>query len=511
MCSSGWVQWFRKARSSTTSPPRQERRNQMAVLAKDVAGKAARAATDPNGPTGRLATWLANTTLDDVPAPVREHAKHLLLDGVACALVGAQLPVSRIGVEGVTTLDDAGSALLIGWGGRTTSAPSAAMLNSSFIQGFELDDYPPLAPLHSNSLVMPAMLAAAPHVGRVSGARFLLGAILGYETGPRVGQALGGLEMISRGWHSGVVFGTLAAAASAGSLYELDAAGFEDALGMAATQSCGLMSAQFESMVKRMQHGFASRNGLTAAALAASGYVGIKRVFEREYGGWLGVFGEGHRTYPEDIYKGLGILWETERIAVKAYACMGLLHAAVDAALELRPKANVSQIQRIDIDMSEAASSHGGWKAESPPEVIGAQMNVAYAVAVALLDGDVLIGQFTKDRIDSDDVWALIDKTLTHHEQAYDHLPMDEQLTTQVRLTFNDGSTRAAKVVHPRGTGDRNLTNADIRAKYAKLTDRIMSADRQAAVEKAVLGIDTLSDVAQLTTLLTPAVHSPLD
>src|ERR1700719_1902094 len=198
----------------------------MAVLAKfksDVAGKAARAATDPNGPTGRLATWLANATLDSVPASVREHAKHLLLDGVACALVGAQLPLSRIGVEGITTLDDAGSGLLIGWGGRTTSAPSAAMLNSSFIQGFELDDYHPLAPLHSNSLGVRAMLAAAPHVGRVSGARVLLGAILGYETGPRVGQALGGLEMLSRGWHSGVVFGTLSAAASAGCLYGLDA------------------------------------------------------------------------------------------------------------------------------------------------------------------------------------------------------------------------------------------------------------------------------------------------
>src|SRR5579864_4726272 len=103
----------------------------------DAATKPARAATDPNGPTGRLATWLAKTTLDDIPPSVREHAKHLLLDGVACALVGAQLPVSRKGVEGVTALDDVGSALLIGWGGRTTSAPSAAMLNSSFIQGFE--------------------------------------------------------------------------------------------------------------------------------------------------------------------------------------------------------------------------------------------------------------------------------------------------------------------------------------------------------------------------------------
>ena len=71
-------------------------------------GTQARPATDPAGPTGRLATWVARTTLDDVPASVRDRAKHLVLDGIACALVGAQLPVSRIGVEGVTALDQAG-------------------------------------------------------------------------------------------------------------------------------------------------------------------------------------------------------------------------------------------------------------------------------------------------------------------------------------------------------------------------------------------------------------------
>jgi aconitate decarboxylase len=479
----------------------------------DAAGKPARAATDPNGPTGRLATWLADTTLDDIPPSVREHAKHLLLDGIACALVGAQLPVSRKGVEGVTALDNAGSALLIGWGGRSTSAPSAAMLNSSFIQGFELDDYHPLAPLHSNSLVMPAMLAAAPHVARVSGARFLLGAILGYETGPRVGQALGGLEMISRGWHSGVVFGTLSAAASAGTLYGLDAAGFEDALGMAATQSCGLMSAQFESMVKRMQHGFAARNGLTAAALAASGYVGIKRVFEREYGGWLSTFGEGHHPDPSRIYAGLGTLWEADRIAVKAYAAMGLLHAAIDAALQLRSEDMVpaDQIERIDIDMPEAAYGHGGWQAVRPLEPIGAQMNVAYAVAVALLDGDVLIDQFSEKRINSEDVWNLIDRTETHHEKAYDQLPADERLTTRVRLTLKDGSIRDKVVAHPRGTGDRVLTNADIVVKYRSLTSSVIPTDRQTAIEKTVLNLDVLDDISEMTTLLTPTVRSALD
>lgn len=67
--------------------------------------KTGRPAADPAGPTGKLATWLAATTLDDIPAHVRERAKHLLLDGVGCALVGAQLPVSRIAVEAVTALD----------------------------------------------------------------------------------------------------------------------------------------------------------------------------------------------------------------------------------------------------------------------------------------------------------------------------------------------------------------------------------------------------------------------
>jgi aconitate decarboxylase len=483
------------------------------AFAADVARKQARATTDPNGPTGRLATWLASTTLDDIPPSVREHAKHLLLDGVACALVGAQLPVSRKGVEGVTALDDAGHALLIGWGGRTTSGPSAAMLNSSFIQGFELDDYHPLAPLHSNSLVIPAMLAAAPHVSRVSGARFLLGAILGYETGPRVGQALGGLEMISRGWHSGVVFGTLSAAASAGALYRLDAAEFEDALGMAATQSCGLMSAQFESMVKRMQHGFASRNGLTAAALAASGYVGIKRVFEREYGGWLSVFGEGHHPDADQIYAGLGTVWESDRIAVKAYAAMGLLHAAIGAALQVRSddKVQADQIERIDIDMPAAAYGHGGWQAVRPLEPIGAQMNVAYAVAVALLDGEVLIDQFSEKRINSDDVWNIIDRTKTHHEKAYDELPVNERLTTRVRVTLKDGSTRDKTVAHPRGTGERVLTNADIVAKYRSLTRSVIPADRQVAIERTVLNLDGLDDISTLTALLTPIVRSALD
>src|SRR5262245_42969676 len=118
------------------------------------------AATDPDGPTGRLATWVAGLKPDQIPTDVAERAKHLLLDGVGCALVGAQLPWSRVAADAVLGLDGAGDTVVIGTG-RTTGAPAAAVLNGTFIQGFELDDFHPVAPLHSCSLVIPALLSTA--------------------------------------------------------------------------------------------------------------------------------------------------------------------------------------------------------------------------------------------------------------------------------------------------------------------------------------------------------------
>jgi 2-methylcitrate dehydratase PrpD len=259
---------------------------------------------------------------------------------------------------------------------------SAALLNSSFVQGFELDDFHPVAPLHSAALVVPALVATA-RPG-VSGATALLAALRAFEIGPRIGAALNGGEMLIRGWHSGAVFGPMPAAVAAGTMLGLDADGFEDAIGMAATQAGGLMSAQFESMVKRMQHGFAARAGVLAAVLAASGYVGIKAVLERPYGGYLPVFGEGHNPDPDRVTARLGELWETERIAIKPYAAMGGLHAAIDAALELRSdiidgdgRVDPAAIGSVEIALGAGAYEHGGWAASRPLTPMGAQMNVS--------------------------------------------------------------------------------------------------------------------------------------
>ncbi|KAI1056741.1 hypothetical protein LB507_002299 [Fusarium sp. FIESC RH6] len=238
-------------------------------------------------PTVQLSQWVSDLKLEDVPEQVRTRAKYLILDGLAS--------------HALLNLEPAqGDASLVGWGGRKVTALTAALLNGTFTQGFELDDWHSEAPLHSNSIILPALLAAAQQASQstLSGKDFLLATIAGYEIGPRVGRSLWGTHVLTSGWHSGAVFGPAAAAASVSKLYGLDRDKIEDAFGIACTQACGLMSAQFESDVKRMHHGMAARNGLMATILAQGGYVGSKQVFEREYGGFLKQFSSGNGKSP---------------------------------------------------------------------------------------------------------------------------------------------------------------------------------------------------------------------
>ncbi len=463
------------------------------------AAEIGRQVTDRAGPTGQLATWLATFRLEDVPAATRTRAAYLLLDGVGCALVGARLPWSRRAVESICRLEGSGPAALIGWN-RSVPPPAAALLNGTFIQGFELDDFHPFAPLHSASLVLPALLACAQVRGPIRGATFLKGAIAGFEVGPRVGLALHGMEMLSRGWHSGAVFGTHAAAAAAGTLLKLDAAGFEDALGLAGTQSAGLMAAQFEAMCKRMHHGFSARAGLYAAWLAADGYTGIKRVFEREYGGFLATFGEGHSPDASQVSKGLGENWETGRIVVKPYAAMGGLHAPIDAVCKLREQRpfQLDEIASVDVWVNNAVFHHGAFPVERPLTSVGAQMSLAYAVSIAALDGGAMIKQYTAERIDSDDVWRLIPKVRMHEDESYQG-PLHMKVRCRVRITFTDGTD--CEVEQSLRLSDA-IANDEIAAKFRTLCEDVVTPERRDRIEEAVLGMEQVADLSTLFQLL---------
>jgi aconitate decarboxylase len=464
----------------------------------------------PAGPTARLASWVAGFHADQAPPAVVERAKLLLLDGIGCALVGARLPWSATAVEAVTGFEGRGDIPIIGWG-KTTAGPAAAVLNSTFIQGFELDDFHPLAPLHSTSLLVPALFSAAHEDPTVDGARFVAAAIAGFEVGPRVGLALHGSEMLSRGWHSGPVFGSISSAAAVANLLGLDPAATEDALGLGATQAGGLMAAQFGATSKRMQHGFAARNGLYAALLARAGYTGIKAVFEQPYGGYLSTFGEGHDPDVTQIDAELGERWETQRITIKPYAAMGGLHAAIDAVFEIaatRPL-QADEIEAVDVELGGTVYHHGWWPPQRPLTPTGAQMNVAYSVAVAALDGAALIDQYSPERIQADDVWKLIPHVTAHHQTDFDAQPLGRG-QTRIRIRFTDGQVlesyqfAAKSILSP-------LDADAVVAKYERLTHRVVDKDRQHDIKRTVLSLDTAPDLKRLSRLLAPPVTSPFD
>ncbi|KAJ9144231.1 2-methylcitrate dehydratase PrpD [Pleurostoma richardsiae] len=433
--------------------------------------------TAPDGATGKLCTWISNLSEDSAPPEILERVKYLILDGIGCALVGAHLPWSEKAAKAVLDMESLGNATVFGW--QTKISPvSAALINSSFIQGFELDDWHLDSPWHSSSILLPALLAAAEYLtsplagsgaAPVPGKSFILAYLVGLEVGPRVGNALRGRDMLTRGWHSGVVFGGPAAAAAVSKLMSLSSGATEDAVGIACTQGCGLMSAQFESEVKRMQHGFAARNGLFAALLARAGYVGIKQVLERPYGGYLSMFSAGTTKTPpyliEEVTAGLGTIWQADGVRPKAYAAMAGTHGSVDCMRILQEQypnlmENLDSIQSINLEMTEPQYHHGGWKARRPLTATGAQMSCAFVAATQLIDRKVTPEEFTTEKLDRDAIWKLVSKITCVQNDSIE--------CQAAAVLFTDGTSLTVKVDKPKGF-DPALSNEEIVEKWRTL------------------------------------------
>lgn len=69
----------------------------------------------PTGETGKLCTWISTVTLDDIPSEVKTRAKYLILDGIACALVGAHLPWSEKAANAIFAIEPQGNCDIFGY------------------------------------------------------------------------------------------------------------------------------------------------------------------------------------------------------------------------------------------------------------------------------------------------------------------------------------------------------------------------------------------------------------
>ncbi len=455
-----------------------------------------------NPHTRRIAQFVANLRYEQIPAEVRERLKLLILDALGCAIYGAKLQWCRIVQDTFGSLDATRTTSVWGTGQRLSST-NAALVNGTEVQSFELDDVHRVGVLHLGAVTLPALFAVAESHADLSGRELLVAALAGYEVGPRVGKCMG-QEHIGQGWHSGATLGVFSAAAAAARGLSLDAEQTVHALGVAGTQSAGLMAAQYGAMVKRMHAGRAAQSGLYGALLAKGGFTGIADVFEAPYGGFCTTFSRSQDRFDlDELSRGLGETFETMGIAVKFYSCVGSNHTTLDAIrhIQTRRPFRREELDRIAVHASQVTVDHVGWPYR-PEGLTSAQLNLPYCVATLLLEGDCFVEQFTDDAVADPDrielskrIEVVEDPAITARGAKYRHM-------VRVEVRLRDGSVLTETREAPRGSELSFATREEIVEKFCKLTRAAMPQRQQEALIQAVLGLEDLADGKDLIGLL---------
>jgi aconitate decarboxylase len=449
--------------------------------------------------TSAISRFVAGLRFEQIPADVVERIQLLILDSLGCGIFGSQLPWSRILQDTLSKLDTTASVGV--WGSELRlSAPHAALVNGTQIQGFELDDVHRQGVLHVGAVSLPPLLAVCALQPGMSGSDFLTSAVAGYEIGPRVGMCMG-QEHITQGWHSGATVGVFSAAAAASAALGLSAEQTLNALGIAGSQASGLMAAQYGAMVKRMHAGRAAQSGLYSALLAQAGFTGIRDVFESPYGGFCTTFSASRDKFDMSaLSAGLGQHFETMRISLKFYSCVGSSHTSLDAIRNLQQRFpfTADEVEQVIIRGSRATVEHVGWPYR-PEGLTSAQLNLPFCVATMLLEGDAFVAQFDEAAISdprrialSQRVQVIEDPSITAKGSAHRH-------EVDVEVVLASGTSIAEHVEFPRGSESNFAAEAQVVDKFHALADGVLGRERAVRLHEA---LPDLPDVTPLVRLL---------
>lgn len=455
--------------------------------------------------TQQLADFAVNLKLSDVPPDVLARAKSVMLDGLGCGLFGAHLEWTRILANVVKSTEPHGGTASI-WGrGETASPLSASLVNGTMVQGYELDDANP-ASIHSCAAVLPAVMAAAEHVGAdtIDGEKLLTAVIAGFEVGPRVGLCMNGNKLLAKGWHTPGIFGPFPAAAAAGRVLGLNEHQMHHAFGIAAPQAAGILATQFGSMVKRMLSAKASQSGLYSALLARDGFTGVENVFEEEYGGYCTTFTQSADQFDlSALADGLGTRWETMRISIKRHASVGTNLSALDALDDMMAEGlKADDVEHIVFRMTEDAVRHSWWLPYEPTGLTAAQMHLGFCAAMKLIDGEVFVDQMVDSNIARPDLLAFAQRVEVQRDEAREQKGRPFARGVDVEVTLKNGQILKKVVDNFLGSFQRPMTDEQMAVKYRRLAAKSLQTQTVQDIEHFVRNIEREASVAPLIRML---------
>jgi 2-methylcitrate dehydratase PrpD len=446
----------------------------------------------------RLAAFTAALTFDRIPSDVVDSVRLRTLDILGIALAASRHEVAPSVFGALDGWKASGDCTVLG-SQRTAPPPLAILANGTLAHGLDFDDTHAPSVTHASAVVVPTALAIA-ESGGLDGRAFITAAVAGYESITRIGMAASG-AFHARGWHATSVCGTFAAALVAGRAENLDAERLTAALGVAGSFAAGVMEfLEDGSWVKRVHPGWAGHGGAVAAALARGGFTGPATVLEGRFGFYRAFLGIEPDPKPFDS---LGLEWETPRIGFKPYPCCHLSHAYLDCALELAAAHGIAAESVAAVECLVPAGEipivceprDAKLRPRTPYE---AQFSLPFSIAAALVDGRVGLDTYERARLTDARVLALAAR-VTHAVDAESRYP--QTFPGWVRLTLTDGRALEARAPDGRGSVARPLPVGAVVDKFRDNARRAIDLPRVAALERAVLALDTLPDVREITRL----------
>ena len=458
----------------------------------------------PN-PAERLAAFAAGLRAGDVPAAVRERARHLILDALGVAAASSRQEFARVMLEGFRAAGGAGESGVVAMGARL-SLRDAAALNAALIHGLDFDDTHPGAVVHCTAVSLPAALALG-EARDAPGEEILTAYIAAMECAARIGLAAD-YGFHRRGFHATGIAGHFSSALAAGRLMGLGAAALASAQGVCVSTAAA--SREFWSdgaWNKRLHPGWAAEAGITAAGLAGAGFKGCERPYDGRFGLFRMLMGEEAETVDYALLAGgLGARWELLESAVKPFPTCHYTHAIVDSAIALRREHGLEpdDIAAVTVLVHEdliAALMEPEALKRMPPDDYAARFSAPWAAACGLALGRLGLPELEPEALRNPLVLALAARVGCRPDP--DSL-FPQYFSAGIEVETRSGARFRHHEPVNRGAGDRALANAEILEKFHANAAPALGGARAESMAAHVLDMERLSG-KELMRELTPA------
>ena len=450
----------------------------------------------------RLAERIVGLEFGSLPRDVITMAKLSMLDQLGVQLIGSTMRWNNTIYEVVKEAGGRAEATVVNHGTRLP-AHEAAFVNATFGQGCELDDGLRDADGntggHPGAMTVPVALALSER-WRTDGKTVVSAIVAGYETAFRLGQGMQGSHR--RGFHNQSVIGPFAATAVASRLLGLDAAETAHAISIAGSQLSGVQ--EFDRSggeSKRMHAGLAARAGIQSALFAKAGLTGPMTILEGKRGVlWL-YAGERDASALDSAIARFATDYGILRAGHKLLPVVSNLQSPILQLAALMDEHGITadDVARIDVSLATHSVEHGASIA-SPKDAMGAQVSLAFSLAIRLIKGSNDLSLYADPALWEDEAVARVSRTVhARHDARFDG---GNDRGCDLTVTLRDGRTLEKHEEFPKGQPENPLTPAELEEKFRRLAGAVIPRRAVDDVVQRVLALDDLDDVGSIAPLL---------